>query len=348
MPRNWTHTELDERISRELQNHLPERVFDIHAHLYRKGDLDGVAGDSVQAQGPADVTFGVWREHIERLFGPSRCTGGLFFPLPPLQSNRVDPANDFLIHELGAHPDSRGLILIYPGYPEGRASEYLAHDQIVGFKVYHTFSPSKPTFEATIDSFMPEWAWRLANEKGLIVVLHLVKKNALADVGNQRYLLKMCRAHPDAKLVLAHAGRGFHAPHTVAGLPALRGLENVWFDTSAICEPTALTAILKQFGPRRLMLGTDFPISEIRGKSVTLGDGFAWLQPDTALWERFSPRCEPTRVGLESLRAVRQAIKDVGLNRENILDIYCDNALRLLGMKRDPKPAARSRQRHAG
>ena len=124
----------------------------------------------------------------------------------------------------------------------------------------------------------------MAHERGLAITLHLVRDAALADPGNQRDLRSFCTRYPNARLILAHAARGFHAPNTVNGLAGLRGLENVWFDTSGICEPEAFQAILTGFGPRRLLWGSDFPVSEIRGRCVTVGEGFAWLQPDTVLW----------------------------------------------------------------
>ena len=136
--------------------------------------------------------------------------------------------------------------------------------------------------------------------------------------------------YPEAKLILAHAARGFHAPNTVKGLPALRGLENIWFDTAAVCESTAMTAILREFGAERLLWGSDFPVSETRGKCVTLGDGFAWLRPDTVKWDKLSPACHPLLVGLESLRAIKEALDNLDLKAQDLKNIFYENALRIL------------------
>ena len=68
------------------------------------------------------------------------------------------------------------------------------------------------------------------------------------------------------KLILAHAARGFYAPNTVKAIGGLRGLENVWFDSSAVCETAALRAILMEFGPGRLIYGSDFPVSQTRDR----------------------------------------------------------------------------------
>jgi glutamate-1-semialdehyde 2,1-aminomutase len=160
----------------------------------------------------------------------------------------------------------------------------------------------------------------------------MVKGQALADAENQRLIREMCLKYPNARLILAHAARGFHAPNTVRGLHALRGLENVWFDLSAICEAEAIAAILREFGPRRLLWGSDFPVSELRGRAVTVGDGFVWLQWDTVNWDKVSPECRPMLVCLESLRALKRAADELGLNEEDLQDIFFDNAQRLLGL----------------
>ncbi len=40
---------------------------------------------------------------------------------------------------------------------------------------------------------------------------------------------------------------------------------------SGICEPQAMMLVLHHFGPGRLLWGSDFPVSSLRGKAVTVG-----------------------------------------------------------------------------
>jgi len=345
----WTYNELDREVAAELQDFLPDRIFDGHAHLYRAADLSDQTGS--MAKGPEEVTVEVWREHMARYFGKSHLEGALFVPAPlvPItpDGSGLDRANDFLIEQLKTAPASRGLLLIAPEYPPDRVAEYLNNPQIVGFKPYHTFSKQEPTFEAPLGSFLPEWAWEMAAERDLVITLHMVRHQALADPDNQREIRKMCLKYPEAKLVLAHAARGFHAPNTIKGLPALRGLENIWFDTAAVCESAAIIAILKEFGPRRVMWGSDFPVSEIRGKCVTVGDGFAWLQWNTIDWDSRHIRANPILVGLESLRAVQDVANSFGLNDQDLEDIFYSNARRLLGIEKESGTVAQDLYRHA-
>jgi glutamate-1-semialdehyde 2,1-aminomutase len=144
----------------------------------------------------------------------------------------------------------------------------------------------------------------------------------------------LCRRYPGARVILAHAGRGFHAPNTWRGIDALRDLDNVWFDSSGICEASALNAILAALGPRRLLWGSDFPVSQQRGRCVTLGTGFAWVTTDQVEWPPPEGAFfgDPIAVGLESLRALLDAADQAGLDAAERDDIFCDNARRLLGL----------------
>ena len=118
------------------------------------------------------------------------------------------------------------------------------------------------------------------------ITLHMVKDRALADPGNQHWITHYCRQYPGIKLILAHCARGFNAFHTVSGIECLRGLDNVWCDVSAVTEAPAMEAILDVLGPSRLLWGSDYPISHMRGRCVAMGDQFVWFYEDSVDWRR--------------------------------------------------------------
>ena len=219
--------------------------------------------------------------------------------------------------------------------------------QLVGLKPYHSFADMPDTFSAPLAAYLPEWCWRLAHERGLAILVHLVRQRALADPENWRELRARCRSYPGARLVLAHAARGFHAPDTVEGIRHLRGLENVWFDSSAVCESAPLLAILSEFGPRRLLWGSDWPVCDQFGKCVTVGDGFAWINPERIDGQPTSPAIRTRRVGEESLAALRQAARLFGLSPEDLRDIFHDNAARLYGLPLPTTPDVQALYRRA-
>jgi glutamate-1-semialdehyde 2,1-aminomutase len=325
---NWQFTDVDERISDKLQGFIPEKVYDSHAHLYRLQD-NNTDGRTFIDEGPDEAGFDVWREHTGRYLKGSQPSGGLFFPHPSYNCN-VDASNDYLSKQLGLSPESRGLILISPDYPASKIERYLMNDQIIGFKPFFYYSKEKPEAEASILSFFPEWAWEMAHARKLTATLHIVKNKALADPGNQDVICRMCRKYPGVRLILAHAARGFHPQNTIDGLEILGEFDNIWFDSSAICEAKSLKAILKHFGHRRLLWGTDFPYSEIRGKVVSVGDSFVWMDNTCVSWDKLFPVCNPVLIGIESLLALKEASEEFGLNQKEIQDIFINNILNLI------------------
>ena len=346
----WTFTDADKDVAEELRDFLPKRVFDAHAHVWRLIDLGEKSGSL--AHGPDVATIETWRQNMAQFFPDAELVGGIFMVIylyPPASHDPVrglDDANTFLVEELKKAPNSRGHLFINPDYPVARIRQHLENPQVVGFRPYHTWSRKKPTWQASLSSFLPKWAWKLAHERGLTITLHMVRDRAVADPENQREIREMCMKYPRARLILAHAARCFHAPNA-KGLPALRGLTNVWFDTSAICEAAPIIGILEEFGPKRVMWGSDFPVSQVRGRSITLGDGFAWVQWDTLDWNSSQVYANPVLVGLESLRATREAVEQFGLSAQDLEDFFCNNALRLLGMSEDTGTATRDLYSHA-
>ena len=126
----------------------------------------------------------------------------------------------------------------------------------------------------------------------------MVKARAVADPSNQHWIRHYCETYPDMQLILAHAARGFNPYHTIEGLAALRGLPNLWCDMSAVADTGACEAIIEILGHDRLLYGSDFPVSHLRGRCVAIGDGFVWLYDDTLDWKtpRFS-RCSRSSSG---------------------------------------------------
>jgi glutamate-1-semialdehyde 2,1-aminomutase len=324
-----------ELFDHELRSWMPPGAYDVHAHLY---DLRMLVpqSDDRSFEGPAQVGFATYQQHQRAWMGDRAPAEGLFFPFPARGLN-TEAANAYLHAELGRQPASRGLMIITPRDDPARVESLVAAEGWRGFKVYHLFADRTDTFHAEAGEYIPEWAWELAHARGLVIMLHIVLNRALADERNQAYIVDRCLRHHGARLVLAHAGRGFCAAHTVRGIEALRGLPNVWFDTSAVCEPAAFEAIVRVFGATRLMYGSDFPVSEVRGKALSLGDGFWWLYGHEQNWSGW-PLGKPAKVGLESLLALKQACRATCLSDGDVERIFSGNARQLVA-EPDASPA---------
>jgi glutamate-1-semialdehyde 2,1-aminomutase len=161
----------------------------------------------------------------------------------------------------------------------------------------------------------------------------MVKARAVADPSNQYWIRRYCESYPNMKLILAHSARGFQPAHNLEGLPKLTGLDNLYFDSSANCEPLAHLAIIRLMGHQKLMYGSDFPVCHERGRSLGVADSFIWLYESTPVWGEKQGKIEPALVGHEHLRSLKQACWAAKLSDSEVEDIFWNNATRLLGLK---------------
>lgn len=316
---------------------LPERIFDAHVHLYRHAHYGQAGPPPLFAATPAEVGAERFAEDIAWLHGAGRTAGALCFGLAFTGERE---ANDTYVAAETAAGRERGLatlpqLIVAPDDDPELVRERVRRGGFVGLKPYHTLAKlDGPTWQAPLEEYFPEALARVAHEEGLSVTVHLVRDRALADPANQATLRRYCERYPNMRLILAHAGRGFNPWHTIEGVGALAGLGNLWFDTSAVTEAGGFEAIVETFGHGRLLYGSDFPISHLRGRCVAIGDSFHWLYADGATLEERHADLRPALVGLESLRALALACRRLRLSDSQIEDIFYGNAAQLFNLGR--------------
>ena len=332
-----TDHELD-LFHRELDGFVPDRVFDAHVHLYSQDHLPEEDVLPVMRRGPSVVGADVFLRYIDGIT-PGRKTAALCFPYPQPGVD-FEAAHDFLADELTMLTGSRGQMLVKPSLDPEHIREAVRARGFVGLKCYSCFSSHDPKNESPIEKFLPEEHVRVANEEGLTITLHIVRSRALADPANQATIRRYAERYPNMKLILAHAGRGFNPHHTIEGLPSLTGLDNVYFDTGVVQDSGAFEAIIDTMGHTRLLWGSDFPLSQDRGRGVAVGDEYLWITPKmlSALTEEDAnasgPTGKPTLVmqGYESLRSLKLAATHMRLTDPQVEDIFYGNAESLYGL----------------
>ncbi|AMV20863.1 amidohydrolase family protein [Planctomyces sp. SH-PL14] len=328
---DWTLTDFDrELFQRELNSFVPPVLFDAHAHWYRADHFPPEARPGLVASGPPVAGGEAFDREMEKIT-PGRKTEGLFFPYPHAQVD-VDAENEFLFEELKRRPGSRGQMLITPQQDPEFLRETVRRCGFVGLKCYHVYSSRRPTFDSLIEEYLPEPQVAVAHDEGLSITLHMVRSRALADRANQETIRRYCERYPNMRLILAHAARGFNVHHTIEGIESLRGLGNVWFDTSAVTDSGAIEAILRVFGPSRVLYGSDFPVSHLRGRCISLGDSFLWISAANTQLDVPYGRIELALVGHESLRTLKVAAMSTGLSDAEVEAIFLTNGRQLYSL----------------
>jgi glutamate-1-semialdehyde 2,1-aminomutase len=177
------------------------------------------------------------------------------------------------------------------------------------------------TMDAGIMRYVSLEHLRAAHDFELTVSVHMVKQRALSDEENLRDIRMICEDFPNLKLVLCHSARGFNMHHVIESIDKLVDLQNLYFDTGAVTEAGATNALIRAFGPQKVMYGSDWPVAESRGKCITLGDSFIWLTPDNVdLFARYAEGdiVSPALVGFETLRALKQACDETGAKNGSV------------------------------
>lgn len=259
--------EYDLAVAPLLDEVLPDRLFDAHMHLTLPGTQYGPPSFDAYL---ADLAPLVGGRHLR--------SNGIMRPSAEMKDPALRSlAEENLLKELDRHPENVGEVLVLPQDDEAAIEARLLHPRIRGLKCYHVYASRADTPYAAPGEYLPRAAWEVADRHGLAITLHLVKDEALSHPDNLSYVKRMTAEYKNARLVLAHGARAF-APRTVySALDELCDRPNVYYDFSALCEPTAMLYILQRVGVGRCMFGTDYPIAMLGGKAVSLGSSFAWL-----------------------------------------------------------------------
>ncbi|RBP39129.1 glutamate-1-semialdehyde 2,1-aminomutase [Roseimicrobium gellanilyticum] len=315
---------------RAVEGFVPEKVFDIHTHLFHTRHF-------AEGKRPAFLDenrgYGLrdFNEAVARWM-PGRQVEGLFFGYPSAGNDRAGE-NTWMQDQIAPvvqNSNTRALVLAAPEDDPAAVRRLLESGVFIGIKCYRLYAPVEDTRHATIESFTPEWMWQLCHEFDGVLMLHIMRDGGITDPHNVETLRRLCRRYPRCRLVLAHVARSFNYRHAREGLQNIVDLDNVVVDTSAVTQAGAFRAALEVLGPRRVLWGSDYMVSELRGICFTQGDGFTWVYADDTSARDLTVFGHHTLVSIESLLCLREACEDAGMTPADIQDIFRDNALRLL------------------
>lgn len=321
--------QMDTFAQERLADFVPDKVFDTHVHLFDECFTTyyskNKASDALQC-----FDLERYRQDMQAIL-PGRTIHVNTFSYPDKHfavnlANR-NASDTFTVAQLEKDPLSVGEIMVAPGDTVEEIERHLVHPRIKGFKCYHLLaSQNGDTSQCSIEEYLPEAAWEIANARGMVITLHMVKNASLSDPDNLNYIKTMAKRYPNATLILAHAARAFAPWTALEAVEQIAHLDNVWYDFAAVCESPAMFQILKKAGHSRCMWGTDYPISDGRGKCFSLGTGFQWLY-EKELELLGVQGAWP--IATETLMALRQAAIMAELTPTQVEDVFYNNAMRL-------------------
>lgn len=329
-------TDVDRRIwQEELDEFVPSRVFDVHTHVYCWDFNTDPAKNTGRLYDQIGSTYPVsdWQrlDCCDQLLMPGRQVSRLSFGFPFPDGCDFQAANRFVAQETASDPTSAGLMLVHPRMTEGDLEEQIDNFNLIGFKPYRYYATTGDPVECRINDMLPEHQIAVADRHGLLVMLHLPKRNAVADPENIADLGRLTERYPNVRWILAHCARSYSAWPIERVAAELRALHNVWYDTSSVCESDAMEALLATVGVDRVMYGSDdLPVGVLRGKYITFGYAWAYLSPDNQSLDLSHCNGRMTFTRYEQLRAMRRACQRLDLTRRQIEDLFSNTAQRLV------------------
>jgi predicted TIM-barrel fold metal-dependent hydrolase len=318
----------------ELAPWLPKRIFDAHVHVFEKGSFPP---DFAFPPRNCYQKFGGQHDmeqclEIARLLLPGIDFGMLSFGTPHAQTDREEAAR-----YSGATADNErlfGMTMVSPRDSAEDLERRIRGYGLVGYKPYRNFVTWRQPEEVSIPDMLPAEQMAVADRLGLAITLHIPRSARLADPNNQRELVELCRAYPNAKIIVAHIGRAYYLQNVIGYLDGLAELPNAYLDLAMVNHPGVLEYAFRNFPVERILFGSDAPIAWLRGKSVEINNQYAYLMGEpyaigTAIYDA-DHAVEFTFFYYEILRGIRLAAERAGLTRAQIGGIFADNAYRLL------------------
>lgn len=330
-----------EFFDEKLKEFLPEEIFDVHVHTWTLEHFFEEPKFKQRGEDWADLIeqenpFEVLTNDYSRMF-PGRTVHSLMFGWIGTKSN-LDKNNAYVGEIAKKTPGSYGLAVTCPGWSIEETKRQIEEYGLYGMKPYITYvNESIATVDITIFDMLTREQFKLADENGYVVMIHLPRPGRMADPVNLSQLKEIDNMYPRAKIIVAHLGRCYSDEDMGNAFEELAETKNLKFDFSGNTNKNVIRKAIETFGTERVMFGSDLPLTHIHmrriyenGHYVNLINGDERPQINNASYMRTMPDANQYTFYLyEVIEAFRQASIDLGLNRTQIENVMCNNAKRL-------------------
>jgi uncharacterized protein len=336
--------EVDRRFYEEhLADFLPARIVDAHSHVWLKQFR---VSDVVVSRGPTwprrvaeENPIGDLLETYQFLLRDREVTPLIFgYPDRDLDLEKNNAYTAQVARERGLP----ALIVTSPEWSKEELERQVKGGGFLGLKPYLNMAPLHiPSADITIYDFLPHHHLEVADANGWIVVLHIPRPARLKDPINLKQLLEIEERYPHIRLSIAHIGRAYCNEDVGNAFEVLGKTERMVFDFSATTNAFVIEQALRAVGPRRLVFGSDLPISRMRTRRICDQGSYINLVPpglygdvgdDPHMREVSPAEAEAlTFFMYEELFAFRCAAEAVSLTASDIEDVFYNNAQQLLG-----------------
>lgn len=328
------YNELDKKIyENELKDFLPSKIFDSHVHIF---DDSNFSADYVLPEKSCVRKFGTvfpiesYLEYTKKML-PNQEMYLNSFGMPDLLANRG--AASKYTGKISDNEKFFGMALVSPKDDINDVKCRIEDNNLVGYKYYLNFVDWKESKDITIEDMITEEQMAYANEKGLIITLHIPRPGRLADPVNQKQMVEICEKYQNAQIIFAHIGRAYYMNNVIGCLDGIAKCANAWIDTSMVNHEGVLEYTFNNFPRERILFGSDAPIAFLRGKSVEINNQYAYLMAEdyaigSSIYDS-NNAVNFTSFFYEQLRGIKTAAERTKLSKNEIENIFFNNASQL-------------------
>ncbi len=344
-------TDTDRRCyENELKDFLPEKIIDIHTHVWLAEHRRSEARSSRVVSWPGLVAKENPIEDLletYRLMFPDKDVTPMFFANVISSEHDLDAQNEYIAQSAQKH-NLPALFWSMPTWSSNELDEKLSAGRFLGVKSYLANVPDYiPANEIRIFDIFPHHQLELLNAKGKIVMLHIPRAGRLKDSVNLAEMVELDRRYPNIKTIIAHVGRAYCPEDIGNAFDILKATRNIMFDISANTCKETFEMLIKAIGPKRILFGSDLPIARMRMKRICENGKYVNLVPpglygdvsnDPHMREVSAEQADELTFFLyEELLAFKQAALSANLSKDDIEDIFYNNAQSVIEYAK-PKP----------
>lgn len=338
-----------------LREFLPERIIDIHTHIWvgerpdrslpKTADGRDPAGrlvtwpSRVAADNPVEDLFETFR-----LMLPGKQVTPLVFNNPTVKAP-FDELNGY-VSDCAARHRLPWLIMSTPEWSGAELARQLDKwPTSLGVKVYLGYAAKhiRPD-DITIFDFITREQLAVLDQRGKILMLHIPRSGRLKDPVNLEQMLEIENRFPNVKLIIAHVGRAYCEEDIGNAFDVLKATQRMLFDFSANTNAVVFRRLIETVGPQRILFGTDMPILRMRMHRICENGRYVNLVPKGLYGDVSSDPNMREVEGEEAARltfflyeeidAFRIAAGEAGLSRKDVEAVFHDNGQRLIASAR--------------
>ena len=328
----------DEKVYREeLRDFLPANIVDSHTHVYT---LDCKKPKKGSGSWPSRVAEDNSIEDIVKTYRdlfPDKKVVPVIFGMP---SGILERMNEYCLKKAKEY-NYPALFLTHYDMTSEFVEEQVIKGGFQGLKPYCCNCRAGVVgADAEIFDFLPKKHLKVADKYGWKVVLHISKPDRLKNPTNIKQLMEIEQRYPNVKLIVAHIGRAYSPEDFGDAFDTLKHTENMMFDFSANVLPLATEKCINAVGTKRVLFGTDMPIAKMKMYRISENGNYINVVPrgiygDLTGVEHMRETDEKniTNFTYEIIRGFKRTAEKLGLTKNDVADIMCNNAAKLYGIK---------------